>query len=485
MDSSQGINLTRRLTPTLVARACGCLHSWYLECYGDPEEKKEPDAGTLLTWERGKEHERSMVATLEEVVEPDWDEMHWAEGIEATIDLMKEGHPWIYQAVLSIHNLAGKPDLLRRVDGQSNLGNYTYIPIDAKNHKAVKRKDKFQLLAYALLMEPILGTRPSQGGIWLNTSEIKGVKLSPDLKEFHEFEELLGKMEEIQERKLETRGFRCEECKTCSWVDHCERGWRDDTHSTCLVRGVSATDAQKLIEAGIRSYEELLQRDNSYLSATLGKSEEKTRDILLHAKAWAEHKALLKAPVSFPREIPIYFYDIETYGDCTYLHGVIRMDGDQVEEQSFLAREPSSEQEEEQWHKFLDYLSRGQNALVYCWTYYEKGFIDKLWDTYGGNPAGWELLSENLEDQCAFVKKHFALPVTTYGIKEVAPVFGFHWHAEDAGGLNSEMWYKQWLETGKEDILKKIVEYNLDDVRAMKAIHLELVKLVESGVGEG
>jgi len=95
-------------------------------------------------------------------------------------------------------------------------------------------------------------------------------------------------------------------------------------------------------------------------------------------------------------------------------------------------------------------------------------------DGYGGNPLGWHQLGKNLVDQCRFVKGHFALPVFSYGIKQVAPVFGFAWSADDAGGLNSEAWYKEWLESGNEEILR----YNLDDVLAMEVIDQALRKAI-------
>ena len=79
-----------------------------------------------------------------------------------------------------------------------------------------------------------------------------------------------------------------------------------------------------------------------------------------------------------------------------------------------------------------------------------------------------------MKDQCRFVQDHFALPVMTYSIKEVAPVFGFRWQAEDAGGLNSEAWYGEWLEEGDEVMLQKIVDYNLDDVLAMEVVYQRL-----------
>jgi uncharacterized protein len=101
-----------------------------------------------------------------------------------------------------------------------------------------------------------------------------------------------------------------------------------------------------------------------------------------------------------------------------------------------------------------------------------------LWNKYGGNRLGWRHLEKNLVDQCRFIRDHFALPVFSYSIKQVAPLFGFAWSAEDAGGLNSEAWYKEWLESGNEAILEKILRYNLDDVLAMEVIDQELREMV-------
>ena len=56
----------------------------------------------------------------------------------------------------------------------------------------------------------------------------------------------------------------------------------------------------------------------------------------------------------------------------------------------------------------------------------------------------------------------------------MAPLFGFTWQAEDAGGLNSELWYEEWLKSGAPALRDKLREYNLDDVRAMERIHERL-----------
>jgi hypothetical protein len=89
-----------RISSKAIARASRCLHAFYLQCYGDPLEKRWPEAGMLLQFERGMAYERQCVSSLPEVVEPRWDGKYGKAGFESTLTLMNEGHPWIHQGVL-------------------------------------------------------------------------------------------------------------------------------------------------------------------------------------------------------------------------------------------------------------------------------------------------------------------------------------------------------------------------------------------------
>ena len=98
-----------RISPTAIAKASRCLHSWYLKCYGDPSEKREPDAGLLLLFERGIEHERECVSSLKDVVEPEWDGKDYDAGLQSTTTLMKEASPCIFLGVLVTESAVGFP----------------------------------------------------------------------------------------------------------------------------------------------------------------------------------------------------------------------------------------------------------------------------------------------------------------------------------------------------------------------------------------
>jgi len=460
---------TRKITPTAIAKASNCLHSWYLECYGDTSQKVELAEGVKLLFERGREYEAERVAELENCQKPEWDGRNLEEGHRKTKELMISGAPWIYQGVLISDQLLGYPDLLQRIEGHSKVGPYTYRPVDIKGHKAVTKKDRLQLLAYARMLELVLGHQVPEGGIWLNTGDIETVDLD---RHGPEFDDIVAAMLQIRDEAAATNNFRCGECGMCVWQLYCSEDWKAGRNIS-LIYGVTGKTAQKYFEKGYRTYLDVAGSSEEEIAARVGiKNPERARITFLLARAWAEGRPVLIRPVSFPTDLPIHFWDIETYEDVTYLHGNIRLHNGAREEKLFFAEDPS--QEREVWHQYLDYLARDSEALVYNWADYERGFAVSLWDRYGGNPNGYRHLRDSMVDQCAFVREHFALPVSSYSIKKVAPFFGFSWDAEDAGGLNSEAWYGEWLDTRNPDIRAKILRYNLDDVVAMEVIDREL-----------
>jgi len=461
-----------RISPTAIARASRRLHAWYLQCYGDPLEKREPDAGMLLLFERGMAYEHRCVSCLPDVVEPRWDGKDLKAGFESTLALMNEGRPWIHHGVLLTDTTAGIPDLLRKEDSQSAMGNHTYSAVDVKAHKHVTKNDRYQLLGYAYLLESVLGYRPTEGGIWLNTGQIETVDLSVDARDF---EALLSDMERIRNGALITEGYRCSACHTCEWIDHCFSLW-EQNENVCLLCGVTANLARRFVKVGFSTWRDVARTKPSDIVHQLSIKPKRPEAFCRHARARRAGRAQVIKPATFVSDEPIHFYDIETYGQSVYLHGNIRVFRGDREEKQFLARDPS--REEEPWHQYLAYLARDEEATFYCWADYERKFVHTLWKKYRGNPLGWRHLEESLVDQCRFVKDHFALPVFSYGIKQAAPVFGFAWSADDAGGLNSEAWYKEWLESGNEKILHKILRYNLDDVLAMEVIDQKLRQVI-------
>lgn len=75
------------------------------------------------------------------------------------------------------------------------------------------------------------------------------------------------------------------------------------------------------------------------------------------------------------------------------------------------------------------------------------------------------------------VKQQVYLPVPTYSIKGVAPALGFSWRHEEVGAFESMVLYWKYLETGDREHVRKVLDYNEDDCKAMAWIDQKLCSL--------
>jgi len=454
-----------------------CLHFAYLERFGDPSLRRRLSEGELTRLREGQAHELKIISELEPLVKIEFTPQDFPGAHQKTLHLLHEGAARVYQGVLISSELLGIPDLLEKISKPSKLGDYSYQPVDIKNHKEVKKEDIWQLFANACMLEPILGFRPPGGVIWLNTGERAEVAFDGKLET--KFFKLFDEVKKISQKdQHQTEPLRCGYCTECRWFPHCEQVWEKTDHVS-LLTGVTRNVIDKLKPAGFNSCTSVADGDVKTLSEKTGITLKTSAKIFHSARARKENKPIQIEAAEFPKDRPLYFYDIETIEDTVYLHGLIKLVGGKRSEHVFFAEAP--DQAEGAWHELLDFLAQESHPepIIYCWTFFERGHVNTCWAKYGGNEKGYKILEKRLKDQMAFVQDHFALPCRGYSIKDVAPVFGFHWQAKDAGGMNCQAWYRDYLQTGDVTLKKKIIEYNLDDVRAMEVIDRELRKVSE------
>jgi len=318
-------------------------------------------------------------------------------------------------------------------------------------------------------LNEIQGTKISHGLVMLAEDQTQEVTLTDKLEK--QFNDLLGKVKKVQAGKLKTEPLRCSSCRGCLWLPLCSREWQTLNHIS-LLSGMSASWVRKLAEKSISTCHDIAETEAQQLQDILDISYKQCERFIWAAKARLSGEPLLLRRPEFPEGKPVYFYDIETYEDQVFCHGIVRSFEGNVEETYFFAE--GLKDEEKCWHAFLNHMEKDTEAVVYCWTLYEKTFVNILWKKYGGSEKGYQVLQQGLIDQCAFVRDHFALPCRGYSIKAVAPFFDFKWQTKNANGMNCVAWYHEWLHSGNQELREKIVQYNLDDVRAMEVIDCKL-----------
>jgi len=461
------------ITPTSLTRSAGCMHSFYLDCFGDRSEKRRETTAERHVKSLGISLQEKIVQGLPGIRGSRTSYASMEEGARLTLTWMKEGVDWIYQGVLFRDDFSGIPDLLMKVPGRSALGDYTYVPGEVKSHKSPTFYDKLQLFHYAHLLEPVLGERPETGFV-LAGSSANRYEIRLEGKIERQFAELTRQMLLVRSGELATEPLRCSSCSRCLWSSRCQSEWLEKDHIS-LISGLSALMARKLTEQGLSNCAQMAEADASKLSELLDIPVKHCQRFILAARARQENRPIVLRKPEFPQGKTLYFYDIETNDDQVFCHGVVRVRNGQREEICFFAENPG--EEASIWHQLLDYLAVDEDLIVYCWTLYERTYVDICWRKFGGNRKGYDNLNRGLVDQCAFVREHFALPCRGYSIKAVAPFFGFEWSSDEANGMNCVAWYRGWLETRDESLREKIIQYNLDDVRAMAVVDERLKQL--------
>lgn len=455
-----------------LARIHTCAHFWHLQCFGDATLVTEPDAGARLRMDAGIAHEAEVIAKLK-VVQPEYLEDKPWEGVDPTLELMREGAPLIYQGVLKNGRALGLPDLLEKTKGKSKLGSFSYRPVDIKSHARVTSNDKLQLAAYSFMLQEALGFMPLDGAIILRDQSRADVALDSEISKI---KSALARALSVERKEVPTLPLRCSECGNCAWSDYCDSD-RKDQKLVTVLSGMDSRLVRKLIDGGVATYDRLAELTPNQVARQFDLTQDRANEIHLNARAWHANKPLLRAKVNLPtvRQTIIY-YDIETYGDTLYLHGLFIDNGKETEVRQFAAQ--AIEDEEKILIELLSFLSNHPDAVIYTWTTFEKGWIRSMTERYPKHEKVIDRMLKQFVDLKEVVKEAIALPVTTFSIKEVAPVFGFKWRAEDAGGSNSEAWYDGWLKTKDKDLFTKILHYNEDDVMAMHVILTELKKIL-------
>lgn len=120
--------------------------------------------------------------------------------------------------------------------------------------------------------------------------------------------------------------------------------------------------------------------------------------------------------------------------------------------------------------KSLGWLRAPSHVSLYCGASYEFTKLDQA-------AADHPLLADRLMaaksaliDFKEQIKGRPYFPVKSYSIKSVAPVCGFNWSQADVDGLSAQLIYLDWLKTGDDSIIKKVEQYNREDMLAMLAV---------------
>jgi predicted RecB family nuclease len=457
------------LTASDYYRFLQCPHWPYYERSATEEEKKLKRALTeseIKRQEDGLAHEAEVINDLfagQEVLEAP-QSSDFEKDCQVTLDLMRQGRPLIYQGTLTHDDWTGRPDLLRRVEGESDLGSWHYEPVDIKSAHHLEKYHRLQLMFYAVLLEALQGRFPATGFILAKDKTEIPIQLGEHVAEFQEYTQ---ELEKIRAGEKPDPVLRKSCLDTGPWGEVCQR-LAQSTDDIAQLFNVDVRRLKALRELGIRTLADAAEMDVVDLDGRApGLRLHGLEVAKLQAQSLKRKSVIVREPVVLGTPDMEIHFDIESDppNDMDYLYGfLIRQKGQPDVYRPFVAER--LEDEEKMWRAFLEWLEQlPLDYHVIHYASYEKVRLAVMEKRYGGSLA-LDAFRERMVDLKQVVTSSLVLPLYFYGLKYIAKFLGYHWRGEVTGGGQSIDVFEKFLATNERRLLDQIIMYNEDDVRA-------------------
>jgi hypothetical protein len=260
-------------------------------------------------------------------------------------------------------------------------------------------------------------------------------------------------------------------CPACPWQKEC-RQQLEKRDCISLLAGMPAAIIAKYQKRGIMT---ILQLSHLFRPRRRGRalSTQGRFPYELKALAIREQKTyVLHRPEIPPGPVSIYL-DMEGLPQENFIYligGVIVQDGQPPLDFSFWADD--SGQEEEIFQQAANLFAQHPEAVIYHYGAYETKAL-KRWPFFAE-------IEKRMVNLLGYLRTHVFPPVYGNGLKEVGKYIDCTWTDPDASGLKSIDWRKDWERTGSGHWKQKLLQYNLEDVRALIKVKDWLTSLTET-----
>ena len=214
------------------------------------KEKKNSNNKVLdVLRERGIDFENSFLIELENkgvtIVKIQQEE---SDARQKTIDAMRQGVDYIYQARLSNEKWQGWADFLIKVNTPSKFGNWSYEVIDTKLSTQTRAGTILQISLYSKIIQEIQGVLPVSMHIKTPESEI-----SYRVNDYISYLRLIKKrLDNAINIPIITYPEPCSHCDICNWWEHCNGIRRKDDHLS-FIAGMGTSQIKEVKQHGINT----------------------------------------------------------------------------------------------------------------------------------------------------------------------------------------------------------------------------------------
>jgi uncharacterized protein len=227
------------------------------------------------------------------------------------------------------------------------------------------------------------------------------------------------------------------------------------------------SEVKALEHAGILTVRNLAVQNADLLTHRVhGVTRERLDFLIRGAGALIRGKPDVVGTINLPDSSDALVVDIEAdpLRDLHYLFGVLDVHGKNAEFKTFLAAR--EDEERAAWELFVAFIQARPGIPVYHYGWFEQDVFRLMANRYGAPEGFVDDLAERSVDVLERLREAIIFPLSFYSLKDIAQFLGFRWRHDDASGLNSVLWYEEWLTTGNRALLDDVIQYNEDDVQA-------------------
>jgi len=424
------------------------------------------------------------------------------EKIEETIKALKNGYELIYGGWLKSGDWSGELDFLEiNQKTKSNLGDWSYEIIDAKNSSNVKGDHIYQVCLYSFLLQDIQGVLPENFYILLKDQNRETIKL----KEVYDTFLLHKKSYEtfVKKEINKTTPEKCGYCTFCDWKEICENEWISRRHLN-QVLGNNKKNIKLFNKAGIHKYDDLAKLNPK--TKVEGLRDEVKLKRINQAKLQIEGEQqgypifkineenliLNKGFNLLPKPSTCdLFFDIEGVqdyvvpGKLEYLFGIYYEEDGKKIFKPFWAHDKEQEKQ-----SVIDFFSFTKNhfkkypqAKIYHYASYEIKVLERLTSLHKIHGVDYDhyLNLGRFVDLFRVVKQAIHVSENSYSIKQIEKYYDFKRTGDIKKGDISEEYYIQWIETKDKKLLDEIEEYNKQDCISTFKLRNWLLKIKPEG----
>jgi uncharacterized protein len=404
-----------------------------------------------------------------------------------TMNAMQAGCRYIYQAYLQSGDFAGYSDLLVRVDSPSNLGNWSYLPLECK--LAINPKPHFilQACAYCELLGTMQGTMPETFQLLLGNRTIQSYRVEDYIHFFRQrqrdFLQFMSAFDPAQPPAPQGS-------EHGRWQGKAERILLERDHLS-QVANITQSQIRKLETHGITTMrqlaiadpaEQIPRLDTSILQRLIHQARLQVdsadsptpRYEVIPPDSDHPQRGLVLLPPPAPLDV---YFDMEGYplvdGGLEYLFGVVYETDGTVHYRAWWAH--NAQEEKQAFEDFIDWVSdrfqRDPSMHIYHYAPYETTAVKRLMGRYASREDQVDdlLRGKVFVDLYQIVRQGVRVGGANYSIKTLEKIYWSKREGEVTNAQDSVIQYFHWMQERDRypdkaaEILEDIRIYNQND----------------------